>query len=64
MIALTRLNGQSFILNAEKIRMIEETPDTLIHCEGGDRLVVQESVKDVVRQCVDFARRVRRPLAD
>lgn len=64
MIALTRLNGQRFILNADKIRSIEETPDTLIHCDGGDRVVVKETVADVVRQSIDYARRARRPLVD
>ena len=64
MIALTRLNGQRFILNAEKIRLIEETPDTLIQLDGGERLVVREAAADVVRQSIDHARRTRRPLAD
>ncbi len=64
MIALTRLNGQRFILNAEKIRSVEETPDTMIQLDGGDRLVVQEKIADVVRQAIDYARRARRPLVD
>ena len=64
MIALTRLNGQSFVLNAEKIRMIEETPDTMISCDGGERIVVKETVADVVRQSVEYARRTRRPLVE
>ena len=29
MIALTRLNGESFVINADKIRTVESTPDTL-----------------------------------
>ena len=64
MIALTRLNGQRFVLNADKIRLLEATPDTLIQCDGGERLVVRESVEDVVRASIDHARRTRRPLAD
>ncbi|MEM1011345.1 MAG: flagellar FlbD family protein [Planctomycetota bacterium] len=64
MIALTKLNGQSFILNAEKIRSLEETPDTLISLDGGERVVVKERIADVVRQSIDYARRCRRPLLD
>ena len=30
MIALTRLNGQQFVVNAEKIRYVESTPDTIV----------------------------------
>ncbi len=64
MIALTRLNGQRFILNADKIRTIEETPDTMVGIEGGERVIVKETVADVVRQSIDHARRCRRPLTD
>ena len=64
MIALTRLNGQRFVLNADKIRTIEETPDTMLGLDGGERVCVKESVADVVRQSIDHARRCRRPLAD
>lgn len=64
MIALTRLNGQRFILNAEKIRAVESTPDTLIYCDGGERVVVKETVEDVVRQSIDHSRRTRKPLID
>ncbi len=64
MIALTKLNGQTFILNADKIRALEETPDTLISLDGGEKLVVRETIADVVRQSIDHARRCRRPLTD
>ena len=37
MIALTRLNGQQFVMNAEKIRYIEATPDTVVCCDTGER---------------------------
>jgi len=59
MIRLTRLNGRPFVLNAEQIKTIEETPDTLITLLNGERLVVQESLEEVVRRAVEFARRVR-----
>src|SRR2546430_502225 len=40
MIVLTRLNGQNFVVNAEKIRMVESTPDTVVCCESGERMMV------------------------
>ena len=64
MIVLTRLNGSEFVFNAEKIRALEATPDTLVTTDGGDKLVVKESVQEVVRRSIDYARRVRRPLTD
>ena len=64
MICLTRLNGQTFVVNAEKIRYVESTPDTLVCCDNGERMMVKESLQDVVRKAIDYARTVRRPIAD
>ena len=64
MIQLTKLNGQEFILNADKIRTLEATPDTMIQCDGGEKYVVKEPLAEVVRRSVDYARRARRPLTN
>jgi flagellar protein FlbD len=64
MIQLTRLNGQQFVVNAEKIRYIEATPDTIVCCESGERLMVRESLQEVIRRAIDYARIIRRPLPD
>ena len=44
MIYLTRLNDEQFLLNAELIQEIEETPDTVITLVSGKKLIVKESV--------------------
>ncbi len=64
MIQLTRLNGQTFVINAEKIRYVESTPDTLVCCDTGDRLMVRESLQEVMRRAIDYARTIRRPLTE
>jgi flagellar protein FlbD len=64
MIALTRLNGQQFVMNADKIRYIESTPDTVVCCDTGEKLMVKESLQDVMRKAIDYARIVRRPITD
>lgn len=64
MIALTRLNGQSFVVNAEKIRFIEATPDTIVCCDTGEKLMVRESLAEVMRKAIDYARVIRRPLTE
>lgn len=56
MIPLTRLNGQEFILNAELIKYIEETPDTLVTLRDGDKIMVRESPADVVRRSMEYRR--------
>lgn len=64
MIQLTRLNGQPFVLNAEKIRFVESTPDTLVCCDSGDKVMVLESLQEVMRRAIDYARVIRRPVTD
>ena len=43
MIDVTRFNGKSFVLNAELIEVMEETPDTVITLTTGHKYVVKES---------------------
>ncbi len=62
MITLTRLNGKEFVVNAELIKLVEATPDTLVTLRGGDKLVVREGVDQVVERAVEYGRSVRTPL--
>ncbi len=59
MINLTKLNGTEFVVNAELIKTIESTPDTIVTLINGDRLMVRESTRDVVERAIDFGRRLR-----
>ena len=59
MIFLTKLNQQNVVINAEIIKMIEATPDTLITLVNGDHLMVTETVEEVVDKAIDYARRIR-----
>jgi flagellar protein FlbD len=64
MITLTRLNGQHFVMNAEKIRYVEATPDTVVCCDTGEKMMVRETLAEVTRRAIDYARTIRRPIAD
>jgi flagellar protein FlbD len=64
MISLTRLNGQPFVVNAEKIRYVESTPDTLVCCDSGDRMMVKESLQEVMRRAIEYARVIRKPITE
>ena len=59
MIAVTRLNGKRFVINAEQIRYIESTPDTLVTLMSGDKVMVQETLEKVVQLAVEYHRRIR-----
>ena len=54
MILLTRLTGRPLIVNAELIKTVEETPDTMITLLNGDHFMVKESMAEVVRRALCF----------
>jgi flagellar protein FlbD len=56
MIKLTRLDGERFALNAELIRYVEARPDTFITLTNGERLVVRESMDEVLHLAIDYQR--------
>ena len=58
MIELSRLNGKTFTLNAEMIRTIEATPDTVITLTNGEKLMVRESVEAVVAMATRYRKRL------
>jgi flagellar protein FlbD len=63
-IVVTRLNGQQFVVNADKIRYVESTPDTLICCDTGEKVMVKETLAEVIRRAIEYARVIRRPISD
>ena len=56
MIKLTRLDGSEFVVNADLIRYVESRPDTFVTLTDGDRVVVRESLDDVLGRAVDYQR--------
>lgn len=62
MISVTRLNGERFVLNAELIRTVEESPDTIITLINGDHIVVRENMAEIVRLSIEYGRLMRRML--
>jgi len=59
MIKLTRLNGEEFVVNAELIRFVESRPDTYVTLTTDERLIVRESVDEVVERAIHYARSIR-----
>ena len=64
LIALTRLNGENFVINAEKIRTVEATPDTVVCTDAGDRMMVRETLGEVMMRAIEYARLIRRPITE
>ena len=59
MIQLTRLSGEAFVLNAELVRSVEARPDTFVTLVSGERLIVRESVDEVVARSLAWSRAIR-----
>ncbi len=59
MISVTRLNGDRFVVNAELIKTITATPDTTIALISNERLLVKESVEEVVSRAIAYGRSIR-----
>ncbi len=59
MITVTRLNDKPLVINAELIKTIESTPDTLITLLNGDRMIVKEAMEEVVQKAVEYGRQIR-----
>ena len=58
MIVLTRLNDRPLVLNAELIKIVEATPDTIITFINGDTIIVRESPEEVMIRAIDYQRKV------
>ena len=54
MIALRRINGREFILNADLIESVESTPDTMITLTSGRKFMVLNKVEDIVRKSIKY----------
>lgn len=59
MIKLTKLNGEELVINANLIQYIESRPDTFITLTSDDRLIVKESVEEVVKRSIAYSRAIR-----
>ncbi len=59
MISLTRLNGSRFVLNAELIRTVEASPDSVVTLVNGDRFIVAETPEEIVRRAIEYGRALR-----
>lgn len=58
MIELHRLQKQMIVVNADLIEFLEATPDTMISTTTGKKILVLESVEEVVEKVVQYKRRI------
>ena len=54
MIKVTRFNHTELIVNADMIEFVEHTPDTVITMITGRKVLVLESVEEIVKSVVAY----------
>lgn len=58
MIELTRLNNRPLVVNCDLVKLIENTPDTVLTLTTGEKIVVSESCQTVIARVIDFRKKV------
>jgi flagellar protein FlbD len=59
MIELTRLNNEKIVVNADLIEFVERTPDTLVTTTTGKKLMVKETIDEIVEKVIVYHHRLR-----
>ncbi len=58
MIRVTRLDGSELVVNCDLVETVEQTPDTVVSLVNGHKLVVQDSVEQLVDRVVQYRQRI------
>ncbi len=56
MIKVTRLNGQSLVVNADLIEFVEEIPDTIVSLTTGKKIMVKEDSDQIIDKVAAYRR--------
>ncbi len=56
MIELTKLHNEKIVVNADLIEFVEETPDTMICTTTGKKIMVKETVAEVIEKVIAYRR--------
>ncbi len=58
MLKLTRFDGSQIVINVDLIEFVEKTPDTVISLSSNRKILVRESVDEVIEKTVEFKRKI------
>ncbi|MBD3257677.1 flagellar protein FlbD, partial [candidate division GN15 bacterium] len=56
MIRVTRINDSDLVINADLIEFVEAIPETMISLTTGKKIMVQETVDEVIERVAAFKR--------
>jgi flagellar protein FlbD len=58
MIELTRLNGNTMVVNSDLIKTAEASPDTMLTLINGEKLIVREELGEVLERVLVYRARL------
>ena len=58
MIQVSRLNGESYYVNSNLIKTIEETPNTVITLTTEKKLIVKEKVTEIINKIIAYNQKI------
>lgn len=58
MILVKKLTGEEYVLNSDLIESIESTPDTVITLTTGRKVVVLNSIENIVKKTIQYKRKI------
>lgn len=58
MIRVTRLDGSTLVINSDLVVSLERTPDTVVSLLNNHKLVVRETVDEIVDRIVQYRQRL------
>lgn len=56
MIKLHHRNGEAFLVNADLVKFVEARPETFVTLTSGDRLMVRETMEEVLTRALEYQR--------
>jgi len=57
-IKVNRLDQSEVVINADLIELVEATPDTVITLTTGKKMLVKDSVDEVIHKVIDYKRAI------
>ncbi len=56
MIKLTRLNDTEIVVNADKIKYVESTPDTIVTLMNNEKILVSNTMDELIQKVIEYKR--------
>lgn len=58
MIKVRRLNQKEFVVSSDLISFVEETPDTVITLTNGTKIVVADTLDEVIDKVIEYRAKI------